>query len=91
VTSVSWTSRLENSVFINGESRAALFIAGPLPVSNDVGKYSVGCESVRSNTLLGTAHFNGYIGEVISYKRILSNIERQSIEKYLLFKWGFSS
>lgn len=35
--------------------------------------------------------FNGLISEVILYNRALSNAERQTIESYLINKWGIST
>ena len=35
--------------------------------------------------------FRGYIGEVITYKALLSDIDRQKVEGYLAWKWGLQS
>lgn len=49
------------------------------------GQYSIG----QSYAGVG-GNYNGYIGEVILFDRVLNNTERNAIESYLGNKWGVS-
>jgi len=52
----------------------------------NISKFNIG-----GNTYGNTFCFNGLISEVILYNRALSNAERQTIESYLINKWGIST
>lgn len=48
---------------------------------------SVGAVRQLSNMI---SHFNGVIGEILLYDRLLSSSERQSVEGYLASKWAIT-
>jgi hypothetical protein len=45
---------------------------------------------ITMDTLVGRAHLNGDLGEIIIYTRALKNEERIVVEDYLMQKWGIS-
>lgn len=65
------------ALFIDGNSEGTASLTMP----SGVLPYEVGSHS-------GVNRFDGFIGEIILYNRVLSPEERTSIESYLSNKWG---
>ena len=55
------------------------------------GNFAVSSYAIAANTNTADAHyFTGFIGEVIVYSSALTTVQRQQVEGYLAWKWGFT-
>ena len=72
------------TLFVNGTQRDTDAAIGSL-------------DTTATTTRIGTYRqananfFNGYIGEIIAYNRVLTTDERKKVEGYLAWKWGLQS
>lgn len=79
---------------IKGTGTTVLYVdgyynVGGLP-SIYTGTLNANPNLIIGGNILGSAYFNGYIGELIIYDRNLRWDERKVVEKYLGKKWGVS-
>jgi hypothetical protein len=71
------------TLFVNGTQRDTDAASGSL-------------DTTATTTRIGTYRqtdvlfFNGYMGEIIAYNRVLTTAERKSVEGYLGKKWGIT-
>ena len=63
----------------------AVTTTGPTGIRNSVSRISLGALQTNLN------YFNGSIAEVIAFNTVISVAQRQNIEGYLAWKWGFVS
>ena len=63
----------------------AVTTTGPTGIRNSVSRISIGALQTNLN------YFNGSIAEVIAFNTVISVAQRQNIEGYLAWKWGFVS
>lgn len=59
----------------------------------EIGRNNAMTDTISENlqaTLLVGDRYDGYIGEIIGYNRVLSDFEIKKIEKYLNRKWSFN-
>jgi hypothetical protein len=63
----------------------AVTITGPTGIRNSVSRISLGALQTNLN------YFNGSIAEVIAFNTVITESQRQNIEGYLAWKWGFVS
>jgi hypothetical protein len=86
-------------VFDYANSDAFVYLNGSLGGSNTF--FQTNGNSANSNSLgtaigsnnsnaFGGAFFDGAIGEIAVYPRVLSTLERQAVERYLGAKWGIT-
>jgi len=54
------------------------------------GYYGGDFGKLSPSEIAGQDHFNGYIGEIVTYNVSLSTENRDAVEKYLRDKWGFA-
>ena len=45
----------------------------------------------RHTNITGSANFNGYIGEILTYNTQLGTTDRQKVEGYLAWRWGLQA
>ena len=63
----------------------AVTTTGPTGIRNSVSRISLGALQTNLN------YFVGSIAEVIAFNTVISDAQRQNIEGYLAWKWGFVS
>jgi len=63
--------------------------AGTLASSASSGSFGITKYGIGNQANPTTEYWNGYIGEVIIYNSALSTSQRQQVEAYLSWKWGF--
>ena len=63
--------------------------AGTLASSASSGTFAITKYGIGNQANPTTEYWNGYIGEVIIYNTALSTSQRQQVEAYLAWKWGF--
>jgi len=87
------TILFDSSLF--GNSSRLKYYRNQILQTLNFGVTNVGSSTNASNNTLYVAQtqsatelFNGYIGEILIYSRILPNDEQQTVENYLRQKWG---
>jgi len=63
-------------------------VAGTLASSASTGTFAVTKYGIGNQANPSGEYWQGYIGEVIIYTNALSDTQRQSVENYLMGKWG---
>jgi hypothetical protein len=71
-------------------SVASIYVNGSVTSVNNVARSGFSLDTTLTWAVSGGA-FKGFIGEVVVYKALLSNIHRQTVEGYLAWKWGLQS
>jgi len=75
-----------NNFYLNGGSPASVASSGTFNISN----WGIGYLADYGNTS-DAAYWTGNFGEVVVYFGSLTTLQRQSVENYLMSKWGISN
>ena len=80
IITVTYSDNNDVELFINGMSQG---IGNKMPMGIINFPYSIGGVN-------GSGSFDGYMGEIVTYNRVLSNTEILQINTYLSSKWGIT-
>ncbi len=75
-----------SEIFINGVSAGSR--SSGLIINNKNMRLNIGYWNEPGNNSTNARLFNGQIGEIIAFKRGVTETERQAVESYLKAKWG---
>ncbi len=77
--------------YLNGNSSPSTLTAVGSPSFGAMTAYVNAAFGAGDTPVVGFAHYNGDIGEIIIYNRALETYEREAVENYLLKKWKITS
>ena len=88
------TSNVTRPLWTNGTSQTAAYsVATYPPVPPSYKDYTINQIFIGgfTDTVWGNRNFNGIIYEVLIYNSSLATAQRQAVEGYLAWKWGFQA